>query len=97
MAVQAGAVYNGSFYSRGHFVGTFTVSLVSDITGQVLASANISSRSVAQSWTQHTYELVPAESAANANNSFVLSYHAAAGTVLNFNLISLFPPTYKKR
>lgn len=87
--------YTGSFYSRGAYSGNFTASVVSDITNQTLASATIASSSVADAWTQHTYELTFAEAAANSNNSFLLTFDAAAGDVLNLNLVSLFPPTYK--
>lgn len=87
--------YSGSFYSLGAYTGNFTASLVSDITNKTLASVSIASSSVADVWTQHTYELVPAADAANSNNSFTLTFDATAGDALNFNLISLFPPTYK--
>ncbi|KAK7740737.1 hypothetical protein SLS53_005205 [Cytospora paraplurivora] len=95
--VRAANIYNGSFYSLGTYVGNFTASLVSDITNQTLASVTFSSSSVANNWTQHTFELQPSADAANSNNSFLLTYSASSGDVLNFNLISLFPPTYKGR
>ncbi len=95
--VKASNRYKGSFYSRGAYSGNFNASLVSDITQEVLAYATLSSQSTAGAWTQHTFELVPTKDAANSNNSFVLQYQAAAETVLNFNLVSLFPPTYNNR
>lgn len=87
--------YTGSFYSRGAYSGNFTASIVSDITNETLASTAIASSSVADSWTKHAFEFTFAEAAANSNNSFVLTFDATSGDVLNFNLISLFPPTYK--
>lgn len=93
--VKAANTYIGSFYSLGTYSGNFTASLVSDITNQTLGSVTIASSSVASTWTQHTYELQPSADAANSNNSFLLTYEATSGDALNFNLISLFPPTYK--
>lgn len=93
--VKAANTYSGSFYSLGTYSGNFTASLVSDITNQTLASVTIASSSVTSTWTQHTYELQPSADAANSNNSFLLTYEAISGDVLNFDLISLFPPTYK--
>ncbi|KUI57625.1 Alpha-L-arabinofuranosidase A [Cytospora mali] len=95
--VKAANTYTGSFYSLGAYLGNFTASLVSDITNETLASVTIASSSVANTWTQHTYELQPSADAANSNNSLLLTYDAAAGDVLDFNLISLFPPTYNSR
>lgn len=67
---------------------------MSDITNATLATTTIQASSVADSWTQFTYELVPSADAANSNNSFLLTFDATSGDVLQFNLISLFPPTY---
>jgi alpha-N-arabinofuranosidase len=89
--------YSGSFYSYGAYDGSFTVSLVSDITNETLATTRIKSKSVGHAWTQHKYELRPSKSAANSNNSFVLEFQSGPKTELKFNLISLFPPTYKNR
>lgn len=95
--VKAANTYSGSFYSLGTYSGNFTASLVSDITNQTLGSVTIASSSVASTWTQHTYKLQPSADAANINNSLLLTYEATSGDVLNFNLLSLFPPTYKDR
>lgn len=89
--------YTGSFYSYGEYDGSFTVSLVSDITKQTLATTKIKSKSTAHAWTEHTYQLKPSRSAANSNNSFVLEFQPRKDTELKFNLLSLFPPTYKNR
>lgn len=95
MYVKGGDTYTGSFYSLGAYSGNFTASIVSDITNETLISTTIASSSVADSWTQHSFDLVPLADASNSNNSFVLTFDAVSGDVLNFNLISLFPPTYK--
>lgn len=87
--------YTGSFYTLGAYSGNFTASIVSDITNQTLVSTDIISSSVADSWTQHTFEFSPSAAASNSNNSFLLTFDATSGDLLNFNLISLFPPTYK--
>ncbi|KAH6853839.1 glycoside hydrolase superfamily [Chaetomium sp. MPI-CAGE-AT-0009] len=97
MDVQKTDKYSGSFYSYGAYDGKFTLSLVSDITNETLATTKIKSRSVEHAWTQHEFELLPTKSAANSNNSFVLEFSPRHKTELQFNLISLFPPTYKNR
>ncbi|CAN8100396.1 unnamed protein product [Discula destructiva] len=93
--VKTANTYSGSFYALGAYSGNFTASLVSDITNQTLASTTITGSSVADSWTQFNYTLSPSADALNSNNSFLLTFEATAGDVLQFNLISLFPPTYK--
>jgi alpha-N-arabinofuranosidase len=95
--VKAADTYAGSFYSHGAYTGNFTASIVSDITQEVLGSVSIASKSVAGAWTQHEYKLQPSKNGQNSNNSFILQFEAAQDTVLNFNLISLFPPTYNNR
>ncbi|KAK3300455.1 glycoside hydrolase superfamily [Chaetomium fimeti] len=97
MDVKKTDKYSGSFYSYGAYDGKFTLSLVSDITNETLATTKIKSKSVEDAWTQHEFELLPTKSAANSNNSFVLEFRPCHQTELQFNLISLFPPTYKDR
>jgi alpha-N-arabinofuranosidase len=95
--VQKTDKYSGSFYSYGAYDGKFTLSLVSDITNETLATTKVKSMSVEHAWTEHKFELLPTKSAANSNNSFVLEFRPCHQTELQFNLISLFPPTYKNR
>jgi alpha-N-arabinofuranosidase len=95
--VKKANTYTGSFYSYGAYCGRFTASLVSNDTKQTFATTTIKSKSVAGKWTQHTFELRPTRDAPNSANSFVLQYTATPDTELKFNLISLFPPTYKNR
>lgn len=95
--VKANTTYSGSFYARGAYAGNFTMRLQSDITGEELASTTIPSKSRADSWTKHEFQFVPPASAKNSNNSFILQFSPGQGAVMNFNLISLFPPTYNGR
>ncbi|KUJ08213.1 putative alpha-N-arabinofuranosidase A [Mollisia scopiformis] len=86
--------YTGSFWALGSYAGTFTVKLQSAITNQVFASLDITSGCQAGMWVEHKFTLEPKMDAPNSNNTFVLEFDAGQGSV-NFNLISLFPPTYK--
>ena len=88
--------YTGSFWVKGAYNGSFTASLESNLTSDVFGSIEVPSKSVADSWTEHAFELVPEKDASNSNNTFSITFDAAAGP-LDFNLISLFPPTYKNR
>lgn len=91
--------YTGSFYVKGDYSGQFVASFVSNATGQSLASVSIVSESVSNSWTQHNFTLVPTAAAPDSNNTFSITFEAdkVSGSGLNFNLISVFPPTYKSR
>lgn len=88
--------YTGSFWTLGAYTGKFTVKLQSSITNETFASLDIPSLSEAGKWTEHTFELEPTVAAENANNTFSIEFASGGGSV-NFNLISLFPPTYKDR
>jgi alpha-N-arabinofuranosidase len=90
--------YTGSFWVKGAYNGSFTASLDSNLTSDNFGSVEVPSKSVANDWTEHTFELVPEKDAPNSNNTFSITFDgAAAGGGLDFNLISLFPPTYKNR
>lgn len=84
---------------KGSYNGTFTVALVSDLTNETYGSLSVGQGSMSGQWTQYNYTLTPTKDAPNANNSFVLTFDACgvSGGSLDFNLISLFPPTYKNR
>lgn len=86
--------YTGSFWALGSYTGKFTVKLQSSITHQVYATLDIPSGCQSGKWVEHKYTIVPKHDAPNSNNTFVLEFDAGKGSV-NFNLISLFPPTYK--
>ncbi|PNS19784.1 hypothetical protein CAC42_7751 [Sphaceloma murrayae] len=87
--------YTGSFWVRGAYQGSFTAALQSNLTDEVFGSVEVESRAVEGEWVEHTFELVPEKEAPNSNNSFAITFDA--GPALDFNLISLFPPTYKGR
>lgn len=88
--------YTGSFWVLGSYRGKFTVKLQSNLTNQVFASLDIPSSATSGKWVEHKFELEPKAAAPNSNNTFVLEFDSKAGS-LNFNLISLFPPTYNNR
>ncbi|KAB5542523.1 glycoside hydrolase superfamily [Coniochaeta sp. 2T2.1] len=91
--------YTGSFYVKGSYEGSFTASLQSNLTGETFGSVDVVSQSVAGEWTQHNFTLVPTKAAQNSNNTFAITFDPAGvkDGSLDFNLISLFPPTYKNR
>ncbi|KAB5536249.1 glycoside hydrolase superfamily [Coniochaeta sp. 2T2.1] len=91
--------YTGSFYVKGSYEGSFTASLQSNLTGETFGSVEVVSHSVAGEWTQHNFTLVPTKAAQNSNNTFAIAFDPAGvkDGSLDFNLISLFPPTYKNR
>ncbi|KAK3319529.1 glycoside hydrolase superfamily [Cercophora scortea] len=93
--------YTGSFFVRGGFEGAFTASLQSAITGEVFGSVEVpGTQSVKDGWVQRNFTLVPARAAPSSNNSFAVTFDPAGireGSSLDFNLISMFPPTYKDR
>jgi alpha-N-arabinofuranosidase len=88
--------YTGSFWALGSYKGKFTVKLQSNLTDEVFASLDIPSSCQPNKWMKHTFELNPKVSAPNSNNTFVIEFSPRSGAV-NFNLISLFPPTYNNR
>ncbi|KAI1249214.1 hypothetical protein MGN70_008825 [Eutypa lata] len=91
--------YTGSFWVKGGYEGEFTASLQSDLTDETFGSVTVQSKSSAEEWIEHTFELTPEKDAPNSNNTFAVTFDAAGATdgSLDFNLISLFPPTYKGR
>ncbi|KAI0402877.1 alpha-N-arabinofuranosidase A [Xylaria palmicola] len=91
--------YHGSFWVRGDYRGDFTASLQSNITGERFGVANVKSRSRANSWVEHEFTLTPSKNAPSSNNTFAITFEATGlkSASLDFNLISLFPPTFKGR
>ncbi|RDW81869.1 hypothetical protein BP6252_02981 [Coleophoma cylindrospora] len=91
--------YQGSFWVMGSYNGTITASLESTSSGEVLASTTIKAHSKTGTWSEYHFSLVPTKDAPDSSNTFSLAVDGkgigSAG--LNFNLISLFPPTYKNR
>lgn len=92
--VVAAWQYAGSFWVYGSFTGNITASLQS-LENQTYASASINVASTSGSWTQYNYTLQPTQDAPNSNNTLNFVWDASdMSTTLDFNLISLFPPTY---
>ncbi len=96
IAVRPGTEYKCYFYAKtgSPAVGAVTVQLVNDDTGKVAAEA--ATASLTDGWKK--YEVVlktPSAIKTSVANHFVLSV-AKPGDVW-FSLVSLFPPTYKKR
>ncbi|KAK7402727.1 hypothetical protein QQX98_011516 [Neonectria punicea] len=91
--------YTGSFWVRGAYKGYFTAELRSNFTEDVFGSVKVKSQAVANDWVEHEFELVPKKNAPSSNNTFAITFDpkGASGGSLDFNLISLFPPTYKNR
>ncbi|KAF2022959.1 glycoside hydrolase [Setomelanomma holmii] len=91
--------YTGSFWVHGSYDGSFTASLESNLTSDVFASIEIPSRCATGEWVEHTYELTPEKDAPNSNNTVTITFDpkGVSGGGLDFNLISLFPPTFKNR
>jgi alpha-N-arabinofuranosidase len=91
--------YTGSFWVKGDYEGSFTASLESNLTSDVFGSVDVPSKSVAGDWTEHSFELTPEMDAPNSNNTFSITFDSSGSSsgALDFNLISLFPPTYKNR
>jgi alpha-N-arabinofuranosidase len=93
-------VYVGSFYVKGDYIGDMTISLVATSNAGIhYASIDIPVTSHSGNWTHVQYTLNPPAPAPNTQNSLAISFTAAKATEgsLNFNLISLFPPTYNSR
>lgn len=89
--------YKGSFWVWGEYNGNFTASFRDAARGTTRESVQIPSKSKADEWTKHEFELVP-EQAWGHENKFTLTFiPESTEQVLMFNLISLFPPTYNDR
>ncbi|OBT82888.1 hypothetical protein VE02_08652 [Pseudogymnoascus sp. 03VT05] len=86
--------YSGSFWALGSYHGKFTAKLQSAKSSHVWASVEIKSKCQEGEWVEHEFHLHPRVAAPDTDNIFVLDFKPGQGS-LNFNLISLFPPTYK--
>jgi alpha-L-arabinofuranosidase len=93
--VRPNTEYVGSFYAKAAAgdIGPVTVSIVGDQTGKAVATATVSA--VSSEWKEYQFTLKTGAVPASAANHLSLSV-AHPGTVW-FNLVSLFPPTYKNR
>ncbi|GAB7364925.1 hypothetical protein MBLNU230_g5713t1 [Neophaeotheca triangularis] len=91
--------YNGSFYAKGDYSGKFTVELRSNLTDETFGSVEVDSACKSGEWVLHEYTLTPDSAAPNSNNTLVVTFDkgGVGEDYLDFNLISLFPPTYNNR
>ena len=91
--------YTGSFFVMGKYNGSFHVTLGSNLTSDVCATTTIQAKSTRNSWTKLHYTLQPNVRAPNSNNTLSITFDPASATdgSLNFELLNLFPPTYKNR
>lgn len=67
--------YTGSFWVKGAYKGKFTASLRSNLTEDVFGSVDIKSKSVANDWTEHKFQLIPKKDAPNSNNTFAITFN----------------------
>ncbi|KAK0257074.1 hypothetical protein LTR91_001589 [Friedmanniomyces endolithicus] len=95
--------YNVSFYVQGNYprnqanLTSFTVSLRSNLTGEVFASSTIANVSVPFIDSVQLFTtLHPNRTAPNSNNTFVVSFDGEAirGQTYYFSLFSLMPETF---
>ncbi len=93
MGVKPHTTYRGSFYAKADAGGPVKAQVISDTTGAVLAESTVAVK--AGGWSKYEYTLNTGEAAASSANHLVLSM-AQPGTI-SFQLVSLFPPTYKDR
>ncbi|KAF2656719.1 glycoside hydrolase family 51 protein [Lophiostoma macrostomum CBS 122681] len=90
--------YSGSFWVSGNYKGSFTASLYNYLSNETLGTVQVLSNDTASGWVEYTYTLVPDSAADNVNNTLRITYDASQTSgSLDFNLISLFPPTYNNR
>jgi alpha-L-arabinofuranosidase len=93
--VRPQTTYQGSFYAKADdaAVGPVTISLVDNNTGKVAASATVPA--LTTEWKQYQFVLKTGEVATSSTNHLLLSMQHA-GTAW-FDLVSIFPPSYKGR
>jgi alpha-N-arabinofuranosidase len=86
--------YTGSFWAKTDNAGVpVTVSLVNDLTGATAAKTTVTGLS--GEWKEYSYTLKTGVVPVNSNNHLLLTIPKSA--TVWFDLISLFPPTYKDR
>lgn len=95
--------YSASFYVLRPKLGkpvSFTLSLQSNLTGEIWASSTISGADIPNiDYAQLNATIDNEKTAPNSNNTFSITMNASqvAGQTLYFNLISVFPETFKGR
>lgn len=94
--VVEGWTYRGSFFALGGLNGILTIALTSN-EDEVFVETSVPVSS-SEDWTKYEYTFTPDRSAPNGNNTLNFTLAAAdLDGAVNFNLLSLFPPTYNDR
>jgi len=92
--VRPHTTYSGSFYAKSDKAGIpVTVSLMNDQTGVIAATATVTG--LTGEWRQYNYTLKTVDVPVTANNHLILTIPQPA--TVWFDLVSLFPPTYRGR
>jgi alpha-N-arabinofuranosidase len=92
--VRPNSTYTGSFWAKTDQSGlAITVSLENDLTGVAAATATITG--LTGEWKQYNYTLTTGTVAPSSNNHLLLT--VTKPSTVWFELVSLFPPTYKNR
>lgn len=95
VALHPATTYRGSFYAKADSAGmeAVTVSLLNDNTGKIEAKTTVTG--IGANWRQYRFDLKTGSTPASSLNHLVLSVNRPGTTW--FDLISLFPPTYRDR
>ena len=94
MAVRPHTSYTGSFYAKTESSDLpVTIALMNDQTGQIAATTKVSG--VGGDWKKYIFTLRTGDVPASANNHLLLTLSRPA--TIWFDLVSLFPPTYRGR
>ena len=93
--VKPDTTYHASFYAKASsgFKGPLKLSIESSDGKTVFASADVAS--IGADWKKYTATLKTGKASPSTTNRFVIST-GTPGTIW-FDLVSLFPPTYKNR
>jgi alpha-N-arabinofuranosidase len=93
--VRPDTTYQASFYAKADSpsIGPVKISIVSNETGEAVASATVPS--ISTDWKQYSATLKTGAVSVSAANHLVLSVQSPGTFWLD--LVSLFPPTYKDR
>ena len=93
MGIKPHTKYIGSFYAKADAAGPVRAQVVSDTTGAVLGEATVDLKP--GGWSKYDYAMTTgAVSSGSANHLVLLVAHPAK---VSFQLVSLFPPTYKNQ
>ena len=91
-AVQ-GRTYKLSFWAKGSYKGTLKACLSDKEGKQIYAETNVDAQLSAKNWKKYTATMTATGNDPKAQFSFVAD---GKGTI-TFDVVSLFPPTYKNR